>query len=241
MDSSTVHGVTNAPADQTLLAFHPVFGPGLTSAATPLEVSQRARILDAALIETARRGFPKTSVSDIVKTAGVSRSTFYDMFVGKEECFVEAFNHARDVLLERVRHASLSRLGDWRAELRAGATAYVTTLADDEIFARAYLIEVQLAGPAALEARSEAMGKFADRYRATFARAMKMDGRDLPEPDADLLYVLCAGTQQLMAERVRQGTLKVDVESVIDTFCRAAEAVLLHAYDEDLRDPSTAT
>jgi len=114
---------------------------------------------------------------------------------------------------------------DWRAQLRAGIRAYLGALDHDALFTRAYLLEIHAAGPAALESRAEALRRFAERYHASFEQAHAADPA-LREPPPDALLVLCAGTEQLLAERCREGRLD-GLGELEDVFCFCAEAVLL--------------
>ena len=114
--------------------------------------------------------------------------------------------------------------GGWRAQLRAGMRAYLDMLAADRRFARTYLLEIHAAGGPALDARARALRRFAHRYHATFMQA-RADDPSLREPDPDALLVLCAGTEQLVAERLRRDEPIADLEEI---FCTCAEAVLLH-------------
>jgi AcrR family transcriptional regulator len=186
--------------------------------------AQRARLLDAVARVVAERGFAAATVSDIVSAARVSRSTFYALFESKERCFLEAYRHGVDVMLGQVREAVRDAAGGWRAQLRAGVRAYLATLAADPGFARAYLLEVHAAGPHALDARAEALRRFADRYLATFAQARAAAG-ELPEPPPGALLVLTAGTEQLASEYVRAGRTD-ELPELEAVFCRCAESVL---------------
>ncbi|WP_210495633.1 TetR/AcrR family transcriptional regulator [Patulibacter sp. SYSU D01012] len=206
------------PADP-LLTDHPALGAGRPGAVRP----QRARLLAAAATVVGERGYASTTVADVVRAAGVSRSTFYAEFAGKEELFVEAYRHGVEVLNARVDEAVRAADG-WRQQLRAGIEAYLRTMAADARFARAYLLEVQLAGPAALAVRDEALHAFAARYRRTFVLAAR-ERETLHEPPADALRVLCAGTEQLAAEHVRAGRADRLAE-LADVFCLCAEALL---------------
>lgn len=62
--------------------------------------ARRAQILDAALGVFADQGYHQTSVSDLVKAAGVARGTFYLYFDSKEAIFLELLDgmlrHLRD-------------------------------------------------------------------------------------------------------------------------------------------------
>jgi AcrR family transcriptional regulator len=53
---------------------------------------QRARILAAMVEESAERGVANVSVAHVVGRAGVSRRTFYEIFTGREDCFLGAFD-----------------------------------------------------------------------------------------------------------------------------------------------------
>jgi AcrR family transcriptional regulator len=196
--------------------------------AVDIASDQRARLLAAMANVVAAKGYAATTVADVVRDAGVSRSTFYELFASKEACFLAAYNEGVDDLLQAVREAVHDAPDDWRAQLRAGIRAYLARLARPDHFARVYIDEIHAAGAAALEARADALRRFADRYHASFSQARAADP-SLAEPRPDVLYVLCAGTEQLAAERLRAGG---DVRELEDVFCTCAEAVLTH-HQED--------
>jgi AcrR family transcriptional regulator len=206
----------------SLVAQHPKVASGLASHVD----AQRARLLEAVTRVVADRGYAAATVTDIVRAAGVSRSTFYELFEGKEACFLEAYRHGVAVLHDRVREAVLAAGADgWRAQLRAGVRAYLRTVGADAPFARAFILELVVAGPAALDAHQEAMRQFAERYRASFEQA-RAERPELREPHPDSLLVLCAGTEHLIAERLRAGRA-AELEELEDVFCDCAESVLL--------------
>ncbi|HEX8122796.1 MAG TPA: TetR/AcrR family transcriptional regulator [Solirubrobacteraceae bacterium] len=185
---------------------------------------QRSRLLAAMGDVVAAKGYAAATVADVVRAAGVSRTTFYELFRSKEDCFLQAYRDGVDALIDDVRAAVRATEGDWREQLRAGMRAYLASLADDRRFARTYLLEIHGAGEAALDARADALRRFADRYHATYEQARSGDP-SLREPSADALLVLCSGTEQLVAERLRRDEPIADLE---DVFCTCAEAVLLH-------------
>jgi AcrR family transcriptional regulator len=201
--------------------------------AVDIASSQRARLLAAMATVVAEKGYAATTVADVVSAAGVSRSTFYELFASKEACFLDAYDQGVDDLLHAVRAAVHQADRDWRAQLRAGIRAYLAQLARMDHFSRMYIDEIHAVGPAALNARAEALRRFADRYHASFSQARAADPT-LREPHPDALLVLCAGTEQLVAERLRADG---DVRELEDVFCTCAEAVLTH-HQED-RPPWT--
>ena len=195
---------------------------------TTVAQDQRARMLAAIADVVATNGYAAATVADVVRAAGVSRTTFYEQFASKEECFLEAYRQGVDRLLDRVRDAVHATGDGWRAQLRAGIRAYLDALADEPPFARTYLLEIHGAGQAALDARAEAGRRFADRYHATFEQARAEDPA-LREPHPDALMLLCTGTEQLCAERIRHDLPLGDLE---DVFCQSAEAMLLYHHEE---------
>lgn len=206
-------------AEPSLVAEHPTLAAARGTSASP----GRARLLDAMARVVAERGYAAATVADVVRAAGVSRSTFYEEFTSKEALFLETYRHGVDVLVARI-EAAVAEAPGWREQLRGGIRAYLSTLADEPVFARAYLLEVHAAGPAALDARAAALARFAARYRETFAQAR----REHParhEPPAEALHVLCAGTEQLVAERLRAGG-RPDLRTLEDVFCDCAESLL---------------
>ncbi len=165
---------------------------------------QRAKLLDAMVRTVAAKGYEAATVTDAVRLARVSRSTFYALFESKEACLAAAYRTGTEVLEERV-VAAASKAGDWREELRLGIRAYLTTLDEEPTFARVYLLEY----PAVGAERDLAMWRFARRYGRSFARS------GMPVAPDEALYVLAAGVHALACARVREGTKTIDLEDVL--------------------------
>ncbi|MDX6663979.1 MAG: hypothetical protein QOG68_185 [Solirubrobacteraceae bacterium] len=210
------------PDSSSLVARHPSLETRLGARRDDVAQGQRARLLDAMARVVAERGYVATTVAHVVRDAGVSRSTFYEQFASKEACFLETYRHGVEVLSEDVDRAVAGAQGDWRAQLRAGIRAYLESLAAEPMFARTYLHEIHMAGEPALAERTAALRRFAGRYRAT---ALAAGAR---EPHPETLFVLCAGTEQLCAERLRESGADA-VRALEDVFMLTAEAVLLGA------------
>ena len=166
------------------------------------QVPQRVRLLDAMIDVVADKGYALATVADAVRAARVSRGTFYALFASKEECFVEAYRRGVDAVVGRIEEAVHAEGGDWRTRLRAALRAYLEHLAAEPRFARIWLMEIHLAGPAAQTERDATLRRFAERYRASFAAALA-ERADLRMPSDDALFVLAAGVDQLVCARVR--------------------------------------
>jgi AcrR family transcriptional regulator len=121
--------------------------------------SQRERMLDAICELVARHGYAHTTVGGIAATAGVSRTTFYEQFETKEDCFRAAYDNVAQKLVDEISTASAG-LEDKRKQLAAGIDAYLGWFADHPDAAATFIVEVHTAGPEALEQRSNVLERF---------------------------------------------------------------------------------
>jgi AcrR family transcriptional regulator len=130
--------------------------------------SQRERLLDAAVDVVAEKGYGATTVADLTKAAGVSRTTFYELFEDKEACFLAAYDAAADVLTRRISDAFETQEA-WPDRVRAGLIVLLESLAVEPQIARLALVDVGSAGPRAQR-----------RYRAALQRMTPYfdEGRD---------------------------------------------------------------
>lgn len=130
--------------------------------------SQRDRLLEAAVRVVAEKGYGAMTIGDLTKAAGVSRTTFYELYEDKESCFLAAYDGAVEMLVRRVIKAYESEQ-DWPDRAAAGLTALLETLAEEPALARLSLVDIGRAGPAAQR-----------RYRAAIQRLIPLfdEGRD---------------------------------------------------------------
>jgi AcrR family transcriptional regulator len=110
--------------------------------------SQRDRLLEATMAIVAEKGYAATTVADLTKRAGISRTTFYELFEDKEACFLAAYDNAVDVLVRRISVAYEAQ-ERWPDRARAGLATLLEALAADPAQARLALVDVTAAGPAA--------------------------------------------------------------------------------------------
>jgi AcrR family transcriptional regulator len=119
---------------------------------------QRARILSAMVEVAAERGAAGVSVAHVVARSGVSRRTFYEIFAGREDCFLAAFDEA----IERIATTIVpvyERPGSWRAKTRAALTKLLELLEDEPGTGRLVIVESLGAGPTALERRARVLAR----------------------------------------------------------------------------------
>ncbi len=110
--------------------------------------SQRERLLEATMRIVAEKGYAATTVTDLTREAGISRTTFYQLFEDKEACFLAAYDAAVDGLVRRIT-AAYEAEERWPDRARAGLRTLLEALAADPAQARLALVDVAAAGPAA--------------------------------------------------------------------------------------------
>ncbi|WP_336084689.1 TetR/AcrR family transcriptional regulator [Nocardia sp. SSK8] len=125
--------------------------------------SQRERILVAMGEAMTEGGYVGTPVAAVLKRAGVSRETFYELFRSKEDCFSAAFDRASGLLAAKLQ-AVIADHADADAPTRMDRilTAYFDHMIDDPAAARLFLVEVYAVGPAAIEARMALQQRFVE-------------------------------------------------------------------------------
>jgi AcrR family transcriptional regulator len=166
-------------------------------------MSQRARLLEAIVRAVAEKGYAATRVEDITRVAGVSRTTFYEQFADKEECFLAAYQAGAHAHLEHVETA-IRRTDGWVGKLREATRAYVEVLAAEPDYARTFLTEVHGAGPRARAARVEVHRRYAELLRRWHREAPKeLSGR--PDLPAEVFMAAVAAADEIVAARIRDG------------------------------------
>ena len=107
------------------------------------------------------------------------------------------------MLIDRVR--AVRAVGRGRlagAHARRDLRTLLAALVDEPRFARTYLLEINAAGARAQAARDEALRRFAQRYGSSFLAATQ-ERPGLRVPSDDLLFILAAGTDQLICAKLR--------------------------------------
>jgi AcrR family transcriptional regulator len=169
---------------------------------------QRERLLRAVIAGVDAAGFRDVTVADIVRGARVSRAAFYAHFADKEDCFLAATRQGGLLMADRIVSATRKMPGDASAEelLRASIAAYVDFLAEEPAFARAFYVDMPVAGPRALRQIEAAQHGFARLNRAWHERARR-DHPAWPVVPYQAYYALAGATTELVRTEVRRGAI----------------------------------
>jgi AcrR family transcriptional regulator/DNA-binding MarR family transcriptional regulator len=135
---------------------------------------QRARIVSAMVEVAAEVGYIGAAVAPVVARAGVSRRTFYELFEGREDCFLAAFEWG----IEQGRNAMVEAYGSqrsWRERVRHALAALLALLDAEPELARACVIEALGAGKLVLERRGRVLDELIDALGASVPQARGAD------------------------------------------------------------------
>lgn len=125
---------------------------------------QRERLFAATVDLVAKRGYRNTSIDQIVKAARVGYVAFYDLFEGKEDCFLAAFDRIVAETGEALVQA-VARESEWPRQIAAAIACALDLIVADPRRARVGLVEVQAAGPSAYARYEEALDRTVPKLR----------------------------------------------------------------------------
>ncbi len=135
---------------------------------------QRARILSAMVKVAAEGGYIGAAVAPVVARAGVSRRTFYELFDGREDCFLAAFEWG----VEQVRSVVAEAYGSqrsWRDRVRHALAALLVFLDSEPELARVSVIEALGAGKLVLERRAQVLDELVAALGESASRARRAE------------------------------------------------------------------
>ena len=172
------------------------------TAASAAQAASRAAVVAAALELFDEQGFDQTSVEQIAQAAGVSRSTFFRQFGGKDD--VVFTDH--EVLLDRLRDfLGQAHRDPWAAVCEASVLVYSHFAADPELARRRYAV---VRGVPALRDR-EIVTVF--RYERLFDEYLRASLPGLDPLDAVGFAALVTAVHNHVLRRLIRGPKKVPV------------------------------
>jgi AcrR family transcriptional regulator len=160
--------------------------------------TQRERLLVGVIDVTNRRGYAAANVTAVIADAGVSRPTFYEYFVDRDDAFRQAIEDVQDELVAEV-SASLEDRSVEEAAAHA-VNALIAYAAAKPARARFLMGESMAGGAGALDARDHGIARVAEEIEAAQAGATP----DAAVPDLEA-RVLVGSAYRMIATRLRRG------------------------------------
>ena len=207
-----------APSNGASHAVEPLFPPvtgGLRGLAPDRVAEHQKARLEAAVVEAvARHGYAGTTLRELVRLAGVSKSTFYEHFDSKQECFLATFDEIVAKVTERVAAAYREQGGDFRERLTAALTVFMEIVVAEPAAATLTTVESLTLGAAGVDHRERASAAFEAMIRQSFEHSE--EGREVS--DLTILSI-SSGIRGVVYKRLRageQGQLPGQVEELVE-------------------------
>jgi AcrR family transcriptional regulator len=169
---------------------------GVTPAADGV---MREGAMEGVLSAVGRLGYRGASVRAILEYSGGSRTQFYRLFESKEDCFEQAYALWIERLFVSLLEPAVTA-GGWPAAVRAALASLFEFVTARPLTARALLIEVQVAGGAALAKHDEAT----ERIVAALDSVRGQIDPELAPPEATGLFVV-GGVEAAVCEMLSAG------------------------------------
>ncbi|MGY2284482.1 TetR/AcrR family transcriptional regulator [Pseudomonas gingeri] len=179
-------------------------------------MSQRSRLVEAIAHFVGTKGYPNTSVADIIARAGVSRTTFYQQFKDKEDCYLSCYERLSQSHLKRV-VAAMAAQKSLKDGLIASIGAYLEHLAEDGGYALAFFAEATNAGERVRARESELKAASAERLRNWHDEVRAQYPKSL-NPPPEMFDLIIDGSNAFLVRWVREG-FQTDVQQVQRTIC----------------------
>jgi AcrR family transcriptional regulator len=131
----------------------------------------RVRALCAMAGAVGERGYAATTVSDVLERASMSRRTFYRLFANREECFLAAYDVARDEALALVPPSPTADASEWAAHVEQALRQLLRYLARHPDRARLLMVEPLAVGAPGLDRHEATMRELGLRLSPPRPRA----------------------------------------------------------------------
>lgn len=162
---------------------------------------QRDRVLIAATAVFAKRSYTATTVDHLVAASKISFSTFYELFRGKEDCFLAAYERTVASAQERI-VAGVSADDPPAKRVLTVLSGLVEALVADPLGARLVLVESQVAGPAPVARHEILLNSIPPELKVL--RETSAIASELPEA---FETATVGGVDWLLKQRISQGDI----------------------------------
>jgi AcrR family transcriptional regulator len=168
--------------------------PGRGTPREEAERNQRERLFAATVATVAEKGYEATTVSDLVKLSGVSRSAFYRHFEDKKECVLAA--------IESLVEPALAFFSEPQPAIDAtgGKQAFealIDAIARQSAAAKTCFVEVYAAGPEGVAVVDHTMDAFEKQVAGLLERTPGHEGTP-----PWLVRALIGGVQKVIHKRL---------------------------------------
>jgi AcrR family transcriptional regulator len=182
----------------------------------------RHRLLEGMAQAVASKGYPDTTIADIVKEASVSRRTFYEQFDAKADCLIALYEAASHNAL-KVLQGAVDPALDWQAQVEKAMNAYLGCLAQNPVLLRTLFVEILGLGAPGLAARRRVNEEIAQVILKIINSGE--GSRKLKAPlSPAMAMAIVGGINELVLEFIEQDRVK-DLPQLVQTSSELVRAI----------------
>jgi AcrR family transcriptional regulator len=179
--------------------------------------TQAERLVRAAAEVVAAKGYRATTIADIVKKAGVSTKTFYDLFADKEAALCAVYDGVDAIIEGYVEARAAAGAIDPRLALHAAVAFVLDRLAADTTYTRLLVVEAVGGGPR-IQARRNQVYR---RVAALIADALR---GSRPALDEKLIVAYLGGLTELVLQHIADAPVRT-LPVLVEPACRFTDAI----------------
>jgi AcrR family transcriptional regulator len=175
--------------------------PGRGTPREEAEKNQRERLFAALVATVDEKGYEATTVADLVKLSGVSRSAFYRHFEDKQACFLAAVEALVEPTLKRLADESGEAAEPQRAQ--RAFELLIELIVRQPAAAKMCIVEVYGAGPEG----AVLVDRMMDSATELAQRLLEQDPEHQGLPP-DLVRSIVGGVQKVIHKRLYRGKVE---------------------------------
>ncbi|GIE94125.1 TetR family transcriptional regulator [Paractinoplanes rishiriensis] len=182
----------------------------------------RQRLLEGMAASIRERGYPETTVADIVRAARTSRRTFYAHFADRQECLAALLYETNQRTIARI-VAAVDPAAGWETQVRQAIEGWISAAQADPPITLAWIRDVPALGEArARRFQRETMAGFVTLIQ-TLTDTPQLRAAGVRPPSPQTATILLGGLRELIATTVEDGD---DVAAIIDPAAEATRLLL---------------
>ncbi|TDC56854.1 TetR/AcrR family transcriptional regulator [Actinomadura sp. KC345] len=163
----------------------------------------RERMLEGLAASIREQGLARTQVTDIVRHARASRTTFYKCFADKESCFIELVRVTTTVGLEAVENA-VDPAAPWERQVADGVRAYFDALTAEPAIAVAVTRDLASLGTRGITVQQEGIERYAELL-CRLTRGSRLRRAGVRPLSMHAAVLLIAGINTMVARAIDRG------------------------------------
>ncbi len=185
-------------------------------------MSRKEDLLEAAMTHFSEKGYHRTTVADIVKTAGVAQGTFYLYFDSKKALFITLlesfFELFEEAILFNVSPEDFSTRDQVAQQVKDVIRRILLVYRDNAVLARIFLREAMGLDPDFVEVREAIMFRLAQYAAAVLDIAIAQ--KTLPPQNTQLVAHCIVGMIEHVADHWLYQDIDLELEELVNALAR---------------------